>query len=269
MTEECPQAPDSLADRIREFAWREIELVLTRSGAVSVIRAGDVHERMGLKARLPAVCAALDSKLMSTRYSVEIVRREGPQQGANAAFHFARSDGRRSVSKSSAPMHVSRPSSAHLVEPHPAISDVVSGDTVFLISCVKTKRNSACPAEDLYASDWFRSARAYVESRGAIWLILSAEYGLVNPGKVIAPYEKTLKTMSVAERRRWAESVAASFQVAAPSARRVVFLAGASYREFLVPLLAKQGLRTEAPLSTMRQGEQLSWLKRDARAQPA
>ena len=262
----------SLADCIREFVWREeLEPVLSRSaGAVAVVRAGDVHQRMHLKARLPAVCAALDSKIMTTRYGVEVVKREGPPQGANAVIHFARSASRQPLRKQPSepkPQRSTRPSSR--AEPSPAASHAAAGDAVFLVSCVKTKRNAACAAKDLYASDWFESARAYVEGHGAPWLILSAEHGLLHPDQVVAPYDKTLKTMPINERRRWAERVVKAFDAAVPSARRVVFLAGASYREFLVPLLAERGLRTEAPLSSMRQGEQLSWLKRNGKHHPA
>ena len=273
MTEErSADGRTSLADRIREFVWREqLEPVLSRSaGAVAVVRAGDVHQRMHLKARLPAVCAALDSKIMTTRYGVEVVKREGPPQGANAIIHFARSAGRQPPRKQPfepKPQPSTRPSSR--AEPSPPARHAASADTVFLVSCVKTKRNAACAAKDLYASDWFESARAYVEGQSAPWLILSAEYGLVNPDQVIEPYEKTLKTMPIDERRRWAERVVRSCDAAVLSACRVVFLAGASYREFLVPLLADRGLSTEAPLSSMRQGEQLSWLKRNGKHHPA
>jgi hypothetical protein len=64
--------------------------------------------------------------------------------------------------------------------------------TVYLVSCVKKKRDKACAAQDFYASNWFRKARRYVEKSGCVWFILSAKYGLVSPGDVISPYEQTL-----------------------------------------------------------------------------
>ncbi len=67
-------------------------------------------------------------------------------------------------------------------------------------------------ARDLYVSDWFVKARAYVERTGIDWCILSAEYGLLDPESVIAPYERTLNTMGVVERRAWASKVLGQLQ---------------------------------------------------------
>lgn len=78
----------------------------------------------------------------------------------------------------------------------------------YLVSCVKSKCKQACRAEELYTSVWFRKARRYVEASGCRWFILSAEYGLVPPGRVIVPYKRTLNKMPIAERQAWAGRVA-------------------------------------------------------------
>ena len=75
---------------------------------------------------------------------------------------------------------------------------------VYLVSCVSQKRVTPSPAKDLYTSPLFRKARAYVERTGLPWFVLSAKYGLVHPDDVIAPYDLTLNTMGVSDRRRWA-----------------------------------------------------------------
>ncbi|SIT40093.1 conserved hypothetical protein [Paraburkholderia piptadeniae] len=97
--------------------------------------------------------------------------------------------------------------------------------TVVLVSCVKQKRDAPCPAKSLYTSDWFRKARAYAESFGPSWYILSAQYGLLEPGKVIAPYEKALNRMNVGDRRAWSSKVISQMQAAVPAADRIVILA--------------------------------------------
>lgn len=56
---------------------------------------------------------------------------------------------------------------------------------------------------------------------------------MVAHSQVIAPYERTLNTMKVAERRAWGERVAAQLAEAVPDLSRVVFLAGKRYSEFL------------------------------------
>ena len=92
--------------------------------------------------------------------------------------------------------------------------------------------------------------------------ILSAKYGLVSPDQVIAPYEQTLNTMPVAERRAWADRVAVQLDAASPDLAQVVFLAGKRYREFLAQYLVRRGVIVSVPMEGLLFGEQLSWLDR-------
>ena len=79
---------------------------------------------------------------------------------------------------------------------------------ITLFSCVKTKRSVPSQAKDLYRSDYaFKKASKYAELTSDYWYILSAKYKLVSPDQVIPPYEKTLKDMSVGDRRDWAYEV--------------------------------------------------------------
>lgn len=139
--------------------------------------------------------------------------------------------------------------------------------TVFLVSCVSAKCSSAAPARDLYLSAWFRKARAWVESHGGRWFILSAAHGLVPPDQIIQPYEKTLKAMPVGERRAWASRVLASLatRLTWAPAEVVVVLAGERYREFLLEPLKALVPRVEVPLAGLGIGEQLAWLNVHAR----
>lgn len=139
------------------------------------------------------------------------------------------------------------------------IDFVPTDDVVFLVSCVSQKRSDSNPARELYVSDWFRKARAFVERTGAPWFILSAEHGLVRPDAVIAPYEKTLNTLRVRERRAWANRVIDQMQRELPDASQVVLLAGHRYREFLLDYLRRRFEEVMVPLEGMRIGEQLSW----------
>lgn len=134
------------------------------------------------------------------------------------------------------------------------------GLTVYLVSCVKQKRARKYAARDLYVSALFCKARRYAEASGCPWYILSAEYGLVSPDQVVAPYERTLNTMAVADRRAWAERVAVQLATAVPDLARVVFLAGERYREFLTPHLIRRGVAVLVPMKGLRFGKQLSWL---------
>lgn len=135
-----------------------------------------------------------------------------------------------------------------------------SNSTVYLVSCVSKKKNKLLPAKDIYDSDWFQKARAYVESQQSPWFILSAEYGLVSPEANIGPYDKTLKTLPVADRRAWAQRVISQMQSMLPQAETVVLLVGMRYREFLMDYLQSTFARVEVPMENLRIGEQLRWL---------
>jgi hypothetical protein len=140
-------------------------------------------------------------------------------------------------------------------------SDSAEGNSVcFLVSCVGEKSTTPTKAKDLYISDWFRKARRFVESNDSPWFILSAEYGLVEPETVIAPYEKTLNRMGVAERRAWAGGAMRDMDQRLPICDVIVVLAGVRYREFLMDYLSRRAKHVRVPMEGLRIGEQLSWL---------
>lgn len=135
-----------------------------------------------------------------------------------------------------------------------------NGLTIYLVSCVSQKQAQASAARDLYVSDWFRKARQYAEASGCPWFILSAEYGLVAPDQVVAPYERTLNTMVVAKRRAWAKRVDRRLAEAVPELASVVFLAGERYREFLAEHLTERGVAVSVPMEGLQIGKQKRWL---------
>ncbi len=80
-------------------------------------------------------------------------------------------------------------------------------------------------------------ARGLVEKTDQPWFILSAKYGLVLPDTIIPPYEQTLSTMGVVNRRAWASRVTQQMEEILPEADEVVVLAGVKYRENLIEYL--------------------------------
>ena len=138
--------------------------------------------------------------------------------------------------------------------------------TVYLVSCVKQKRSGPVAAKDLYQSAWFIKSRSYVEASGHPWFILSAKYGLVAPNTLIDYYEKTLNMMNAVERRQWAALVAKQLRVKVGQTDRFVVLAGARYRQFLMPVLRSMATTVEIPMEGLRFGEQLRWLRRNVKA---
>jgi hypothetical protein len=139
---------------------------------------------------------------------------------------------------------------------------------ICLVSCVSKKANRALPARDLYTSALFTKVRAFVERRNCPWFILSAEHGLVHPDTVIAPYEKTLNSMGIKERRAWAERVVQQMQANMPDAERIVVLAGHRYREFLLAYLHQRARAVDIPLEGKGIGKQLQWLSQEKNVAP-
>ena len=264
----------TLADRIRRHALVCHVKPARRAGRTRVvIRAGDVGRDMGLQNRTPAVCNALESRLFLDLACAELLERRGPRQSTTTEFYYLLLD-RPAEEETGADPHDRGLRRGRQVKLRPA-SEVAgqgqdgqrptaprfqNGKALWLVSCVKTKRSSPCRAEDLYTSDWFAKARAYTERQNCPWRILSAKHGLVRPETVIAPYEKTLNTMRVVERRAWARRVLAQLEPGLAGLDAVVFLAGQSHRDFLEGPLRSRGLAVRVPMEGLRQGQQLRWL---------
>ena len=57
------------------------------------------------------------------------------------------------------------------LEPETVLETAPAPLPVYLVACVAAKLDHAAEARDLYASPWFRKARAHVERTGAPWLL--------------------------------------------------------------------------------------------------
>ena len=131
---------------------------------------------------------------------------------------------------------------------------------LYLVACVKRKASTPMPAGELYTSPWFQKARACVDRTGRPWAVLSAKHGLLWPTDTVAPYEMTLRSMSALQRRRWADTVLASLAPHVAGVRTITMLAGATYRQLLVPELERRDIEVLVPMAGLSQGRQLQWL---------
>lgn len=134
-----------------------------------------------------------------------------------------------------------------------------------LVGCVKEKATRPAKAQDLYTSTLFRGRRRFVESSCGQWWILSALHGLLHPDDVLEPYDVTLKSMPVAQRRRWSAHVLRSIddRIHLRHGDVIELHCGAEYRDFgLVEGLKHRGVVLENPTQGMPIGKQLSFYKR-------
>lgn len=131
---------------------------------------------------------------------------------------------------------------------------------IYLVACVNKKHLVPMEARDLYSSAWFEKAAELADRRADQWFVLSAKHGLLDPNRVIAPYELPLSSRTATERRIWAKEVVQSLLSGLSSLDRVVIFAGKLYRENLVSPIIEHGCKVEIPMEGLRIGEQLQWL---------
>lgn len=138
--------------------------------------------------------------------------------------------------------------------------EFVAGEIV-MVACVKTKLHQAAAAKNLFISALFRKERAYAESTGVPWYILSAENGLVTPDQWLDPYERYLPKQSPKYREAWGDKVLAVLdQLEGSIEGKVVEIhAGAAYIDPIRSGLLSRGAIVSEPLRDLRFGERLRW----------
>jgi hypothetical protein len=132
---------------------------------------------------------------------------------------------------------------------------------VLLVTCVKTKQQYPCAAEDLYISALFKKQRSYAEKCNVPWFILSAEHGLVAPDEWLAPYERYLPDTPATYRNAWAAWVVARLELLiGPLFGKIIEIhAGADYLGVIRPHLDARGATVIDPLNKLTHGQRLAW----------
>lgn len=143
---------------------------------------------------------------------------------------------------------------------HAAFRDAGLGVRIGLVGCGSQKAVAPAKAKDLYRSPLFRAARAYAEATCSRWYILSAKFGLLDPERVVAPYEARLQRPQA---RAWGQRVGAALAAAEPDPNATfVCLAGAAYADAIeMPAERELELRWQEPLAGMGIGARIHWLK--------
>ena len=136
---------------------------------------------------------------------------------------------------------------------------------IVLIGCVKTKRAVRSAARDLYNSPLWQCRRAYAESLGVPWYILSALYGLLEPDRRIDPYELALTDLRAKDRQTWSARVLADLKHRVPLMRDklIEIHAGATYiAHGLEDGLRDEGAAVHRPLARIAGiGRQQAWYR--------
>lgn len=154
-----------------------------------------------------------------------------------------------------------------------------------LIACCKTKLDRAAPVRELYTSPLFRLSLAYAETRCTRVYVASAQHDLLELDRVLAPYNRTMASLTPMQRKLFGAAVARGLVDRHGDAFDLLILAGSAYIDPIRLALAKMGrgpgvvvgggdghgrVQIVEPLAGMQIGERLSFLSRaTARAEAA
>lgn len=125
---------------------------------------------------------------------------------------------------------------------------------LIVIGCGRDKLSIAAPARKLYVSDRFRKSIALERNLDAPFVILSAKHGVVEPDRVLEPYDLDLSTLSGANQRLWAEQAIDQLAQHAEG-RTISVLAIGAY----VPQLIEANRARQQPLELI-----VPWLELEA-----
>lgn len=129
---------------------------------------------------------------------------------------------------------------------------------------MKSKRNVAAPAGDLYTSSLFTGRKRWVMASCSRWFILSAKHGLVAPDQILEPYDETLTTKGQAARRAWSSRVLAQLREALGDIGQSDYEihAGAAYvAHGLQAALIASGANVLLPAERLTLGQQLAFYR--------
>lgn len=122
---------------------------------------------------------------------------------------------------------------------------------VVLVSCGKSKQQTAAPAKDLYTSERFKEARRFAERFAQNWFIISAKHGLVSPEATLNPYDFSIDLLNPDQKRAWADEVTKALLKHVPGVAHAVILATDSYSDPLFESLLRASVNATAPLRSL------------------
>lgn len=139
-----------------------------------------------------------------------------------------------------------------------------------LIGCGKKKAAKPRAARDLYIGQLFSARCRFAEQSGSNWWIVSARHGLLEPSRIIRPYDLTVDKLSPVDAAAWQLGTVAQFlselpdDVSLPNVS-VELHAGESYSKPLIACLELVGIKVTWPVQGLGIGEQLHWYSQRAR----
>lgn len=164
--------------------------------------------------------------------------------------------------------HASTPSDEPSPAPAPAAASNGEGDprTLAIVSCTGPGQSKPSRGRDHFTSPLFRELCTFAERQAGRWFLLSAAHGLVDPDDIIMPMAAVMHRKDAAARQSWSARVIEQLAPHLAGVERILLLANARSREYLLDFLRQDGRTVQIPLEGLSLGEQLQWLRRQQHA---
>ncbi len=110
-------------------------------------------------------------------------------------------------------------------------------EKIILIACSAGKKKEPCWAKKMYISPLFKKCWLYaILLKPNKIFILSDKHYLLNPKKIISPYDKSLKNCKSRERKEWAKTVLEKLTLTKSNLKndKFIILAGKVHYEYLI-----------------------------------
>lgn len=132
---------------------------------------------------------------------------------------------------------------------------------IVFLSCVKSKNNKKCKAENMYLSSLFKKSLLYAKKLNPDKIfILSAKYKVLELNDEIEPYNLTLNNMNKIQQKQWAyECYKILKKKKINFSEKVVFLCGKNYRKYLAQCFDN----CECPIKNLSLGNQLKFYTKE------
>jgi hypothetical protein len=141
---------------------------------------------------------------------------------------------------------------------------ILDGGTIMvkigLLATARKKEEQPAPAKEFYKSPLFRKTVQYAEQHYDRFYFYNAKDGLLLPDQIMEPYDVSIRTFSISEKREWAKNVVHDLIKLETTVNYQLYLHGGRvYRDFIEPELECNRITYEVPLKGMGIGQQLAW----------
>lgn len=133
-------------------------------------------------------------------------------------------------------------------------------EKIGLLATARTKAPHPAPVVDFYKSALFIKSVRYARQHYIRFYFYNAKDGLLLPDRVMAPYDVSIRSFTVRQRKDWGKQVIDALCVREDFRSAILFVHGGRvYRDYLEPELRSRGIRYTVPLEGLGIGRQLRW----------